>query len=287
MIKLKSVIGIFTAAAAFLTAVGCNDKKDSDISLVETNIKAETDLGEVPTYTSPQKTEAASSDKTDIPLQTEAATATAAEINTAVTQASSIQTSPSNIDSNISENTESQVTEEALPVHTEPARTEPEPTEPGEGVFGAEGRTEDEWLMLAQEMYMQACEISFRYRFTGSEFPIDRANLDIIDKTYFLTTCPSFEEATKGYYEIFSHAYHDGDFEGLLLVQDGRVYAARSSRGMDMTYLSSAVKGIVSVSETEAVFEVLVQYESEDVITYFSLVPEDGVTKVGEFELPY
>ncbi len=38
-----------------------------------------------------------------------------------------------------------------------------EPTEPAEGINGALGRTEDEWLATAQTMYMEACETAFRF----------------------------------------------------------------------------------------------------------------------------
>lgn len=160
-------------------------------------------------------------------------------------------------------------------------------TQPGEGVFGAAGKTEAQWLAEAQELYMKGCDLAFRYLCTGSEFPIDRENLEIIDKTYFLTACGSFEEATAPYYELFSKEYHGSDFEGLLLEQNGRLYAARAVRGMDMTYLSSQVDKLVSVSDEEAVFSVTIEYEEGESTAEFSLVPEDGEWKIGIFTLPY
>lgn len=162
-----------------------------------------------------------------------------------------------------------------------------EPTEPAEGINGALGRTEDEWLATAQTMYMEACETAFRFLCTGSEFPVDKANLDIIDKTYFLTTCSSFEDATAAYYDIFSRESHGDDFSSLLLEQNGRLYVARGSRGMDMTYLSSQVERLVSISDTEAVFEVLVEYEDREVTNQFSIIAEEGKLLVAEFTLPY
>ncbi|MGN0631416.1 MAG: hypothetical protein ACI4JN_08835 [Ruminococcus sp.] len=163
----------------------------------------------------------------------------------------------------------------------------PEQTQPAEGIFGAEGKTESEWLAAAQQMYRDGCDMAFRYLCTGSEFVFDVKNLEIIDKTYFLTTCASFDEATKQYYELFSREYHANDFDGLLLEQNGRLYAARGARGMDMTYLSSEVEKLVSVSENEIVFSVLVEYESGAEEMEFSLVPEDDVWKIGRFTLPY
>lgn len=160
-------------------------------------------------------------------------------------------------------------------------------TQPAEGIFGAQGKTESEWLAAAQELYKEGCDVAFRYLCTGSEFPFDMENLEIIDKTYFLTTCNSFEEATEPYYQLFSREYHGNDFDGLLLVQNGRLYAARSARGMDMTYLSSEVKKLVSVSDTEIVFSVLVEYEDSETTAEFTLVPEDGMWKIGKFTLPY
>ncbi len=162
-----------------------------------------------------------------------------------------------------------------------------ENTLPAEGVHGVDGRTQEEWMMLGQELYMEAMELAFRYLCTGSEFPFDRANLEIIDRTYFLTTCTSFEEATAAYYELFSREYHGDDFEGLLLEQNGRLYAARAARGMDMTYLSSEIATLVSASETEIVFEAETLYEDGETTATFTLVPEDGFWKVGEFTLPY
>ncbi|MBO5226581.1 MAG: hypothetical protein J6B17_00680 [Ruminococcus sp.] len=162
-----------------------------------------------------------------------------------------------------------------------------ENTEPAEGAFGAEGRTQDQWLSLGQELYMEGCELAFRYLCTGSEFPIDRENLDIIDRTYFLTTYTSFEEATMPYYELFSKSNHGEDFNGLLLEQDGRLYAARAARGMDVTYLSSEVTELVSVTNTEVRYKVLVEYEEGTQEHEFTLVPEDGFWKIGEFTLPY
>ncbi|MBQ8688635.1 MAG: hypothetical protein IJ512_08870 [Ruminococcus sp.] len=163
----------------------------------------------------------------------------------------------------------------------------PEETAPGEGIFGAEGRTAGEWLILGQEMYRNAAEVSFRYLHSGSAFPFDFENLEIIDRTYFLTTCPSFADATAPYYDIFSREYHGSDFDGILLEQDGRLYAARAARGMDITYLSSEVTALVSVSPEEVVFDVQVQYEDREITDVFTLVPEDGFWKVGEFTLPY
>jgi len=81
----------------------------------------------------------------------------------------------------------------------------------------------------------------------GSEFQFDRDNLEILDKTYFLTTCTSFEDATSPYYEIFSREYHGSDFDDLLVSQNGKLYAARFARGMDMTYISSEVESLKSV----------------------------------------
>lgn len=162
-----------------------------------------------------------------------------------------------------------------------------ESTAPAEGIYGAEGRTEEEWMVLGQDLYRQAMETAFRYLCSGSAFPIDTEHMEIIDRTYFLTTCPSFEEATAPYYEIFSKAYHAGDFDGILLEQDGKLYTTRGARGMDISYLSSEITELVSVSEDAVVFTVSSQYEDSETTAEFTLVPEDGLWKVGEFTLPY
>lgn len=148
-------------------------------------------------------------------------------------------------------------------------------------------KTEAEWIADAQALYKEGCDVAFRYLCTGSEFPFDRENLEIIDKTYFLTTCLSFEEATAPYYRLFSREYHGNDFDGLLVSQNGRLYAARSARGMDMTYISSDVKHLMSLSENEAVFSVLLEYEDHEDTAEFTLVREDGEWKIGKFTLPY
>ncbi|MBQ8514190.1 MAG: hypothetical protein IJ496_02215 [Ruminococcus sp.] len=163
----------------------------------------------------------------------------------------------------------------------------PEETGPAEGIYGAQGRTEEEWLVLGQEMYQQAMELSFRFLCTGSEFPFDMDNLEIIDRTYFRTTCISYEEATAPYYELFSRMHHENDFDGLLMEQDGVLYAARAARGMDISYISSEVTELVSVSESEVVFNVHTEYEESEITGTFTLVPEDGFWKVGVFTLPY
>lgn len=191
-----------------------------------------------------------------------------------------------------SENYPGASAEESVPAQKEGSEAENTPaeiqeTQPAEGVFGAAGKTEAQWLAEAQELYMKGCDLAFRYLCTGSEFPIDRENLEIIDKTYFLTTCGSFEEATAPYYELFSKEYHGSDFEGLLLEQNGRLYAARAVRGMDMTYLSSQVEKLVSVSDEEAVFSVTIEYEEGESAAEFSLVQENGEWKIGRFTLPY
>lgn len=178
-----------------------------------------------------------------------------------------------------------------VPVITTAAATAPvvypEETAPAEVVHGAEGRTAEEWIALGQEMYQSAMELSFRYLCSGSAFPFDLENLEIIDRTYFLTTCGSFADATMPYYDVFSREYHGSDFDGILLEQDGRLYAARAARGMDITYLSSEVTELVSVSSEEVVFSVYTEYEDREETGTFTLVPEDGFWKVGEFVLPY
>lgn len=148
-------------------------------------------------------------------------------------------------------------------------------------------KTEAEWIADAQALYKEGCDVAFRYLCTGSEFSFDMENLEIIDKTYFLTTCTSFEEATAPYYRLFSREYHKNDFEELLISQNGRLYAARSARGMDMTYISSEVKHLMSLSENEAVFSVLLEYEDHEDKAEFTLVLEDGEWKIGKFTLPY
>lgn len=155
------------------------------------------------------------------------------------------------------------------------------------GAMDISGKSETEWIAEAQELYKEGCDIAFRYLCTGSEFPFDRDNLEILDKAYFLTTCTSFEEATAPYYEIFSREYHGNDFDGLLVSQNGKLYAARSARGMDMTYLSSEVESLKSVSDKEIVFNVVIEYEDSETTAEFTLVPEDGIWKIGKFTLPY
>ncbi len=54
-----------------------------------------------------------------------------------------------------------------------------------------------------------------------------------------------------------------------------------------MTYLSSQVERLVSVSDTEAVFEVVVEYEDREVTNRFSLIAEEGELRVADFTLPY
>lgn len=156
-----------------------------------------------------------------------------------------------------------------------------------ENIFGAQGKTDSEWLAFGQELYKEGCDTAFRFLCTGSQFPFDRQNLEIIDKTYFLTTCSSFDDATEPYYKIFSRQYHSSDFEGLLVESDGRLYAARAARGMDMTYLSSEVDKLVEVTDTEIIFSVLMEYEDGETTAEFTLVPEDGEWKIGKFTLPY
>lgn len=157
----------------------------------------------------------------------------------------------------------------------------------GEMAEGTVGRTESEWLEIGQQLYKEGCDTAFRYLCTGSEFPFDRANLEIIDKTYFLTTCASFDEATKEYYRLFDREYHKNDFDGLLIEQGGRLYAARAARGMDITYLSSEVEKLISVSDNEIVFSVLVEYEDGNSEMEFSIVPDGDSWKIGKFTLPY
>ena len=161
-----------------------------------------------------------------------------------------------------------------------------ETVETANGNMDISGKSEVEWIAEAQELYKEGCNISYRYLCTGSEFPFDRDNLEILDKTYFLTTCTSFEDATAPY-EIFSREYHDSDFDDLLVSQNGKLYAARFARGMDMTYISSEVESLKSVSDKEIVFNVVVEYEDSKTTNEFTLVPEDGVWKIGKFTLPY
>ncbi len=156
-----------------------------------------------------------------------------------------------------------------------------------ENVFGAQGKTDSEWLAFGQELYKEGCDTAFRFLCTGSQFPFDRQNLEIIDKTYFLTTCSSFDDATAPYYKIFSRQYHSNDFDGLLVESGGRLYAARAARGMDMTYLSSEVDKLVEVTDTEIIFSVIMEYEDCETTAEFTLVPEDGEWKIGKFTLPY
>lgn len=157
----------------------------------------------------------------------------------------------------------------------------------GEMPEGTVGRTESEWIEIGQLLYKEGCDTAFRYLCTGSEFPFDRANLEIIDKTYFLTTCASFDDATKDYYRLFDREYHKNDFDGLLIEQGGRLYAARAARGMDITYLSSEVEKVVSVSDNEIIFGVLVEYEDGTEEMEFSIVPDGDSWKIGKFTLPY
>lgn len=156
-----------------------------------------------------------------------------------------------------------------------------------EDIFGAQGKTDSEWLAFGQELYKEGCDTAFRFLCTGSQFPFDRQNLEIIDKTYFLTTCSSFDDATEAYYKIFSRQYHSNDFDGLLIESGGRLYAARAARGMDMTYLSSEVDKLIEITDTEIKFSVIMEYEDNETTAEFTLVPEDGEWKIGKFTLPY
>lgn len=284
---MKKAFCILISAVCMLSVCSCGKNSDSDISerknAVITNENGlnaeETDEPDgniyetetVKEYTSPGTDSTLSNSNTSLSTQTSAASeyistetdipdVTVLEGYTEMPQTTRIVTEP----------------------HVETVETEP-----AEGIFGAEGRTEAEWLTLGQELYMEGCELAFRYLCTGSEFPFDRANLEIIDRTYFLTVYTSFEEATEPYYELFSKKIHESDFEGLLLEQDGRLYAARAARGMDVTYLSSQVTELVSVTNTEVRYRVTAEYEESTAVYDFTLVPEDGLWKIGEFTLPY
>ncbi|MBQ8725470.1 MAG: hypothetical protein IJY74_07390 [Oscillospiraceae bacterium] len=236
------------------------DENTSETENIPEYTSSETAPAETEAVYEATETETAAMTETDDPAETEITAATVLEGYVEVQQTTRVVTEP---------------------------YVETVETEPAEGIFGAEGRTKDEWLTLGQELHMEACELAFRYLCTGSEFPFDRANLEIIDRTYFLTIYTSFEEATAPYYELFSRSHHSNDFDGLLLEQDGRLYAARAARGMDVTYLSSEVSELVSVTNTEVRYRVTVEYEDSTETYDFTLVPEDGFWKIGEFTLPY
>lgn len=259
---------------ALLLFAGCSNADDTkpEMDSLATNENAEAIAeddtepasdAEVPSYDSEGQT---------IPMETEAASELQQEDMPSETGAAAEPVSP--IETEAASSAEEQQT-----VTTTAGSAE--------GLPGIDGITDAQWLALGQELYMNGCETAFRYLCTGSEFPFDRENLEIIDKTYFLTTCASFEEATAGYYELFSSEYHGSDFDDILLVQDGRVYAVRGARGMDMTYLSSEVDSIVSVAEEEIRFRVIIQYQDSETEADFTLVPENGVWKICEFTLPY
>lgn len=271
---MKRILPLTALFLAFCMISGCGDKdKKSDGQNPETiqTEFAEAGTTAIPEYTTPggstMKNGTATIETTVAP---ESTTAPAAIFTISSTR-SDIYTLPSDL-------------RQPAPSGSD---QDNESTELAGVISDALGRTEDEWLAKAQTMYMEACETAFRFLCTGSEFPVDRANLDIIDRTYFLTTCPSFEEATASYYEIFSSERHKDDFESLLLEQNGRLYVARGSRGMDMTYLSSQVERLVSISDTEVVFEVLVEYEDREVTNRFSLIVEEDELRVADFTLPY
>lgn len=274
---MKKSIWLAAVLLCVICAAGCSKSGESQTEKQTLAVNGSSAFGQT------DETEASITGNNDINAETSAPTSAPASAQTeaeAQTQVQTvIQTQAQNADTPASDsNSQNSAGNVTVP---------PEETQPAEGIFGAEGRTESEWLAAAQQLYKDGCDMAFRYLCTGSEFPFDRANLEIIDKTYFLTTCASFDEATKPYYELFSREYHANDFEGLLLEQNGRLYAARAARGMDMTYLSSEVEKLVSVSDKEIVFSVLVEYEDTTTEMEFSLVPEDGVWKIGRFTLPY
>lgn len=271
---MKQILPLTALFLTFCMISGCGDKDiKSDGSNPETiqTEAAEAGTTAIPEYTTPRgstmKNGAATIETAAVPESTTALT-------TAVT-ISSTRSDFYTLPLDFRQSTSSESTQDN------------ESVELAGVISDALGRTEDEWLAKAQTMYMEACETAFRFLCTGSEFPVDRANLDIIDRTYFLTTCSSFEDATASYYEIFSSERHKDDFGSLLLEQNGRLYVARGSRGMDMTYLSSQVERLVSLSDTEVVFEVLVEYEDREATNRFSLIAEEGELRVADFTLPY
>ncbi len=268
---MKRVLCIM-AAVVLMSAAGCSseseEEKKSELETVAANTSQET--------------------------YDEAASGTAIESGTEMqssapvtTQNTTAQTQTDNNESIISTDTENVIQTDGVEEDLQSVVTD----DAGENdsiISESNVMTDIEWLALGQEYYMQGCETAFRYLCTGSEFPFDRENLEIIDRTYFLTTCASFDEATAGYYDLFSKVYHASDFDDILLEQDGRLYAVRGARGMDITYLSSEVDSVASVSEEEVCFKVIVQYQEEEVTTDFSLVlDDDGVWRIGEFTLPY
>jgi hypothetical protein len=286
---MKKTFCILISAMCMLSVCSCGKNADSDTSEAERKNAVITNESVL------------NAETTDKPVENTSGTETVPEYTSASTEASSSEVNAP-VSTEISAAEEYISTEAEIPDVTVPegytevqqtTRVVTEPyietieTEPAEGIFGAEGRTEAEWLTLGQELYMEGCELAFRYLCTGSEFPFDRENLEIIDRTYFLTIYTSFEEATVPYYELFSKSMHENDFEGLLLEQDGRLYAARAARGMDVTYLSSQVSELVSVTNTEVRYRVTAEYEESTAVYDFTLVPEDGFWKIGEFTLPY
>lgn len=282
---MRKWIGILTAMS-LLGFCGCSKaEQDREMDISHEQLVMHTEASD------------ASGEGQQVTANAEAAPSPAETETAAVTDSAqaAVQTVVSYIEIVQGQETEAVTTapefEAAVPEITTAAVTAPviypEETSPAEGIYGAQGRTEEEWMILGQEMYQQAMELSFRFLCTGSEFPFDMDNLEIIDRTYFRTTCISYDDATAPYYEIFSRMHHENDFDGLLMEQDGVLYAARAARGMDISYISSEVTGLVSVSESEVVFSVHTEYEESEITGTFTLVPEEGFWKVGEFVLPY
>ena len=169
---------------------------------------------------------------------------------------------------------------------------------------------ESDWIEWADDMYSRACFTQMEYScLTNCQLDYDNF-ITYDDMNFYLcTNFSSKEELYADYYSLFSRVGRENMESDLLLEQDGKIYILPAGRGADISYIDSKVVSASPVGDGTIEFTVENRYytdsyfefedyedmeankDNEEYITTktssFSVVFEDRIWKIGEFELPY
>lgn len=197
-------------------------------------------------------------------------------------------------------NTQPLQTAENFSSQTENSDDKPfETDDNGAVILDVETDTSEEDLIKAgQEIYINACEINFRYH-VGCPYNVDYS--DSVENKYgwkyYLVTDEGYttiSDVEKDYYKIFAEEYGN-DLSELYIEQDGKLYAFDGARDKNVFYEKSEVTGIVEKTEDKIIFNVENHYTGNDMspdtpvteTEQFTVVIHNGEWRVGDFYLPY
>lgn len=296
--KRKKII-LITAVTAILTLCSCGEETISETETPKITVTSTTEsIKQANTESTPQTETTVTVTTSDIIensgtalLSAETAKQTETNINTETKAVTENQNT--NADTSIITNTT-----QIMETFTETSQ-QFETDEHGAVILPVEEDTQEtELISAAQQLYENACEVSFRYH-VGCPYNLDYG--DSVENRYgwkyYLVTdegYTSLADVEEDYYKIFAEEYGN-DLSELYIEQDGKLYAFDGARDKNVFYKDSQVTGIIEKTDEKIVFSVDNNYTGNDMepdtpITeteQFSVIIKNGEWRIGDFYLPY